>query len=209
MVQVVTHVVTHEGQHGHRITPHRADLALGGGRLLRTQGAADEHAVLPVPGLGHQRHRCLATAAEQDCRDRHTLWVIPFGSQDGALRHRSAVPRIRVRRFGLGLPQDPILALPVDQVLRLALQSFPPHVVVVGTRDVGEDGVAGFDGLHGVRVRAPVGARCHTEEAELRVDRVQTAVLAKTHPGDVVTQSLCAPTGNGRLDHGEVGLAAG
>ncbi len=64
------------------------------------------------------------------------------------------------------------------------------------------------DGLHRVRVGAPVGAGRDAEEAELGVDRVEPAVLAESHPGDVVTDGLGAPARDGGLQHREVGLAA-
>ena len=49
----------------------------------------------------------------------------------------------------------------------------------------------------------------HAEEAGLRVDRVQAAVGADLHPGDVVADGLDLPARDGRLHHREVGLAAG
>ena len=208
VLEVVADVVAEERQHRHRVAAHGADLALGGGGLLGTQGGADEHAVLPVAGLGDQRHRGLAAAAEQDRRDRHALRVVPLRRQRRALRDRGAVARVRVRRLGFRLPQDPVVALPVDQVVGLALQALPPHVAVVGLGDVGEDGVARRDGLHRVGVGVPVGARRDAEEAELGVDGVEPAVLAEPHPGDVVADGLGAPAGDGRLQHREVGLAA-
>ena len=105
--------------------------------------------------------------------------------------------------------RGPVVALPVDEVVGLALQALPPHVAVVGQRDVGEDGVARRDGLHGVGVGLPVGAGRDAEEAELGVDGVEPAVLAEAHPGDVVADGLGAPARDRRLQHREVGLAAG
>ena len=208
MLAVVADVVAEERQHGHRVAADGADRALGGGGLLAAQRGTDEDSVLPVAGLGHQGHRGLASAAEQDRRDRHATGVVPLRRQRGALRHRGAVPRIGMRRSGSGL-RCPVAAFPIHEVLRVALQALPPHAAVIGQRDVGEDGVAAGDGLHRVRVGTPVGSGCHPEEAELRVDRIQPAVLAESHPGDVIAKGFGTPTGDGRLDHREIGLAAG
>src|SRR5699024_4683240 len=49
----------------------------------------------------------------------------------------------------------------------------------------------------------------HPEEAGLGVDGPQSALVVETHPGDVVTDGLDLPSGDGRLEHGEVGLATG
>jgi hypothetical protein len=53
------------------------------------------------------------------------------------------------------------------------------------------------------------GARRHAEEAGLRVHRMQAAVVAEAHPADVVANGFGLPAGQGRLQHGHVGLAAG
>src|SRR5262249_61089794 len=64
-------------------------------------------------------------------------------------------------------------------------------------------------GLHGVGVRIVRGAGRHAEEASLGIDGVQPSVLAELHPANVVTDGLGLPAGNGRIDHGEIGLATG
>ena len=56
---------------------------------------------------------------------------------------------------------------------------------------------------------AIAGAGRHAEQAVFRVDGVEPAVLAEAHPADVVADGLGLPAGDGRLQHGEVGLAAG
>ncbi len=103
----------------------------------------------------------------------------------------------------------PVAALPVGEVLRVALHLFPPHVAVVGESDVGEQRVALRDGAHRVRVGLPVGARRDAEEPGLRVHRVEPAVFPEAHPCDVVTEGLDPPARDGRLQHRQVGLAAG
>ena len=208
MLAVVAGVVTQERQHGHRVAAHRANGAFRCRGLFTAQGGADEYTVLPVAGLRHQRHRRLAPATEQDRRNRHALGIIPFRCQRGALRHRRAVARVRMRRRVIRGGR-PVLSLPVDQMFRFTLQALPPHVTIVGQRHVGENGVSAGDRLHRVRVGTPVGARRHPEESELRVHRVQPTVLTETHPGDVVTEGFGAPARDCRLQHREVCLAAG
>ncbi len=87
--------------------------------------------------------------------------------------------------------------------------ALPPDVPVVGTGDVREQRVALGDGAHRVRVRGVVGARRDAEQAVLRVHRVQAAVGAVPHPGDVVAERTDVPAGDRRLEHREVRLAAG
>ena len=67
--------------------------------------------------------------------------------------------------------------------------------------------------MQGVGVGFLVGAGSHAEEAVLRVDGIQTAVVANVHPGDIVAHRphLVALLGIhfGRDEHGQVGFAAG
>ena len=53
------------------------------------------------------------------------------------------------------------------------------------------------------------GAGRDAEEAGLGVDRVEAAVVAELHPGDVVADRLDLPALERRDEHREVGLAAG
>ncbi len=53
------------------------------------------------------------------------------------------------------------------------------------------------------------GARRYAEESVLRIDRVQTAIGTELHPRDVVANRFHFPSGNGRNQHRQVGLAAG
>ena len=113
---------------------------------------------------------------------------------------------MRGRRLGLGRP---VVAVPVDRVRRrLAGHALPPDVAVVGLGAVGEDRVA-RDHVDRVRVRARAGAGRDAEEPGLGVDRVQPAVLAELHPGDVVADRLDLPARQRRDHHRQVGLAAG
>ena len=93
-------------------------------------------------------------------------------------------------------------------MLRRRAHLLPPHIAIVGQRDVGIDAVGG-ERLHGVGVGIVRGAGRHAEEAGLRIDGVKPPILAELHPANVVADGLGLPAGNGRVDHGEIGLAAG
>jgi hypothetical protein len=94
-------------------------------------------------------------------------------------------------------------------VRRLLLgDALPPHVAVVGAGDIGEDRVALLDRPHRHGVGRHTGAGGDAEETELGVDGIQPTVGTEAHPGDVVADHFGFPTGNGRLEHREVGLAA-
>lgn len=92
-------------------------------------------------------------------------------------------------------------------VVHFFLQSFPEHPAVAGACHVGEDRVL-EDGPHGVRVRSEAGARRHPEETVFRIDRAKSAFFVESHPSDIVAHALNFITGQGRLHHGQVGLAA-
>ncbi|CVN70124.1 Uncharacterised protein [Streptococcus pneumoniae] len=209
MGQVVAGVVAEERQHGHRVAAHDAHGAGGGRGGLRGEGGALEDAVLPVEGLGHQRHGGLAAAAEQDGVQLHAPRVAVLVGQHVRLLDGRAEPGVRVGGRGAGLGR-PVVAAPVGEVLGdLVRHALPPHAAVVGEGDVGEDGVALGDRAHGVRVGGPAGAGGDAEVAGLRVDHAELAVLAGADPGDVVAQGLGLPALDRGVDEGEVGLAAG
>ena len=49
-----------------------------------------------------------------------------------------------LHRLAVGIDHTglPVVALPVDQVIRrIVADAFPPDIAVIGERDVGEDGV--------------------------------------------------------------------
>src|SRR3712207_4183060 len=124
---------------------------------------------------------------------RSALRVLVLRRQDRALVDRRAEAAVRVAG-GLVALRRPVLLLPAGQVRRGLLgHALPPDVAVVGERDVGEHRVALVDGAHRVGVGVPAGARGDAEEAELGVERVEPAVLAEAHPGDVVAEGLDLP----------------
>mmetsp|Transcript_878 Transcript_878/g.2015 ORF Transcript_878/g.2015 Transcript_878/m.2015 type:complete len:634 (+) Transcript_878:965-2866(+) len=219
VLEIVGHVVAHEGQHRERVAAHHALLAGGRGRGLAAHGGGHVDAFHPVAGLGHQRHGGGAAAAEDEGVDLHAGRVVPGGVQRRVVGggHREAGVRVGgLGAGGLGDLGCPVLALPVDQVgrkglvRRVGLHAFPPHVAVVGQRHVREDHVAVQAG-HAVRVGLVVGARRDTEIAGLGVDGSQRAVGLRLDPGDVVAdgRDLPALEARRRHQHREIGLATG
>ena len=86
----------------------------------------------------------------------------------------------------MGALRRPVLALPVDEMRRRLLRhAFPPHVAVVGQRDVGEDDVF-LQGRHGIEVGLFGGAGGDAEIAVFGVDGAELAIRAGFDPGDVV-----------------------
>ena len=81
--EVVAHVVAAERQHRERVTAQLAEAAERGGGLLGAHGRGDEHAVLPVARLEHQRHGGGAAAAEQERRDRDAFTSSHSGAITG------------------------------------------------------------------------------------------------------------------------------
>ena len=104
VLEVVAHVVAAERQHRHRIVPHLADLADLRGGALRGHRRPDEHAVLPVERLVHQRRQMRAAAAEEDRRDRHAVVVLGAERMRRALRQRRGEAGVRDARRRIGCP---------------------------------------------------------------------------------------------------------
>ena len=214
MAEVFGHVVARERQHGERIAAHDALLARCSGGRLRPHRRGHVNALDPVARFGDQRHGGAAAPTEDEGIDRHAGRVVPLAIERRVVGGGDGEARVRVGGLGARLLCDlgrPVLTLPVDQVGRRFLgHALPPHVAIVGQRDVGEDDVAGERG-HAVGVGGFVGARRDAEVTGLRVDGVQAAIRARLDPRDVVTDGgdLPALEAFGRDQHGKVGLAAG
>ena len=170
MAPVVGHVVATEGQHGEGVVAQRTGLNVGCcSGDLRGHGSTDEHAVCGLVLLGNQRDVACTAATEEDRVNRNTLGCFPVGADDRALRGGNGEAAVRVSSLLAGLG-SPVVTAPVDQMGRnLTVDAFPPHVAIVGQRNVGEDGV-GLRGLHCHGVGLVGGSRCNTEEACLGVD---------------------------------------
>ena len=216
MLEVIAHVVAAERQHGEGIAAHHTLRTKGGSSGFGAHGGSHVDALGPVARFGHQRHGGAATAAEDEGINRHASRIVPGRIQrrvvDG--RHGETGVGVGCLAAGLAVFRRPVLALPVDQVLRgLALvlfHAFPPDVAVIGQGHVGKDHVLVQAG-HAVRVGQRVGARSHAKIAGFRVDCVQLAIRTRLDPGDVVADrgDLPALESRRRHQHGEVGLATG
>ena len=199
VVEVVAGVVADERQHRHRVAAHHADRADRGGGGLRGERGAEEGAVGPVAGLEHQRDGGLAAAAEQDRVDRDAARVVVLRREDVALLDRRAVAAVGVAGQLLGL--SGVQGSPFQEVALAGGFSRPSHQMspssVSATLVKTE--------LPLLMVLMAFGLVCSlvpgrdAEEAVLRVDRPQPAVLADPHPGDVVAEGLDLPARDGRL----------
>ena len=218
MGEVISHVVAAEGQHGHGVATHLADRAGGGRSHLGTDGGTEVHAVNPVKGLEDQRHGGGAASAEDHGADAHTRGIFPVGVDDRTIAGRSGEAAVWVAAedgFALCilLAGGPVLAFPVDEMGGSFLgHAFPPHITIVGQRDIRKDGVA-KDGIHGHGVAVVGGAGSNAEETGFGVDGVEIAIGAGLDPGDVVADTGDFPSFlldlRRRDEHGEVCLAAG
>ena len=151
----------------------------------------------------------LAAAAEEDRVDRDAARVVVLRREDRALLDRRAVAAVRVAGQLLAVGR-PGLALPA-RWRGPAVFSRPSHQ----TSPSSVSATLVKTELPLLMVRIALGLVCSlvpgrdAEEAVLGVDRPQPAVLADPHPGDVVAERLDLPARDGRLEHREVGLAAG
>ena len=190
-----------------RTTP---TCAGGRGGGLGRQRRAHEHAVLPVARLGHQRHGVAAAAAEEDRVERHAVRVVPLrrawcrtarsacSSGEFGWRGQLAVDSgvqscfFQSVRCAGGSPMPSHQMSPSSVSATLVKIELPLAMVRIAFGLVWKS-VPGRD----------------AEEAVLGVDRVEPAVLADADPGDVVADRLDLPARQGRLEHGQVRLAAG
>ena len=207
--EVVAEVVAAERLHRHRVTAHDTDRTGRGGRRFGGHRGTDQHTVGPVARLEHERHQRFAATAEDDRRDRHAacLFSLRRPARTAFGRHREA--RIRMRRGAIA--GDVVVALPVlDR--NAGIETFPPRLLVLGQRDIGEDGFA-IQHRQGIGIGLGTGAGRDAEEARLWIDRPQASVFAGRHPADVVAHGPHLPAGLaitlGRNQHGQIGLAAG
>ena len=216
MLEVVTHVVAAEREDCERVATDLTDLRgvnRRGSRDFGTHDGAEEHAVVPAEGLVNQRNGGRTTATEEDCRDRHACRIFPFLGNAGALLGRSGEASVRVSHFfalrSLVLRESVTgLALPVNELaLSRVADAFPPHVAVFSESAVRVDRVL-FSRDKSVLVGFCRSTRGNAEEAGFRVDGVETAILTKLHPSNVVTDGFDLPARDSRDEHGEVRLTA-
>src|SRR5690349_6489849 len=97
MSEVIAHVVAAERQHSHRVATKLSDFARSRCRGFAAGGGAEERAVLPVEGFGHERHDAATTSAEQDGVDWNALGIFPLGRDRRTLLGRSGEARVGMR----------------------------------------------------------------------------------------------------------------
>src|SRR3990167_7723997 len=129
MPEIVAHVITAEGEHGHRVSSYHTYLVSGGSSGLRTGSGTREYAVLPVKALYHQGYKLCPSCSKDYRRDGHTLGVIEFPRECGAVIYRYCEP-------GIGMccicvqGTIPGFTLPVHHILWYgAVYPFPPGLV--------------------------------------------------------------------------------
>src|ERR1700732_2814084 len=116
MPEIIAHVVTTKGKHGHGIAPGDSHGAGGSSRSFRGKSRADKYAVLPVARLIYQRGDMRPPAAEDNRGYRYAFGIFPMGRNRRRLSGRDRVARIRLRRGPHA--RIPFFAFPVDQFLR-------------------------------------------------------------------------------------------
>ena len=217
MLEVVRDRIAHEGFHCHGVVTEHADGARRRSRRFGRHDGADEHAVVPIPRLIHERSRGRSSAAEHDGGEGHARLGAELGGDAGAVLRGSGeagvgvgggvfAVRVHGRRPGFARPV-------IQEFGRVLRELFPPHGVVRGVvRHVGEDGAL-LGGSERIEVGVLVGAGRDAEETVFGVRRPQPAVFADADPRDVVADGRDLITllsvffgGN---EHGEVGLTAG
>lgn len=165
----------------------------------------------PIKGLEDQWHGVGSATSKNNRIDGYPLWVLPSGVDVRALLGWSGEAGVGVRGKS-SASWRPVLAGPIDQVIRSTGESFPPNASLIGQCDVGEDGVF-RECVHGTWVGLPRGPWSDSKETGLWVDRMQFAGLARPQPSDVIAHEGRFPAGLLVLiwgnDHGQVGFSAG
>ena len=171
----------------------------------------------PVEGLIYQRSGGCTTAAEDDSGNRYTFRIVEFRRQARAVLCRRGKSGVRVSQltaFSDEFRTIYLLASPLSCInRRILIQLFPPNsVVCIVQSNVGEDG-ARLGASQSIRVGVVIGTRSNAEEAVFRIDCVQSAILARLHPSDIIAdcEYLVAILliAFRRNQHSQVGLAAG
>ncbi len=213
VLEIIAHMIADEGPHGHGIAADHAHGAGGGSGGLRGHDGAYEHAVVPIAGLIDQGRALGAAAAEDDGRQGHSIGILPVIRDAGAILRGRGKAGIGMGDLGVGAVIMR-LAGPVQQALgRLLGETLPPDGLVDGIqRHIGEDRIASGAG-QSIGIAVGIGAGGNAEEAGLRVDGIELAVLANTQPCNIVAQRPDMITLLGKIirggHHGQIGLAAG
>ena len=209
MLEVITHVVSAERQHGKRVAADGSGFEVQSGcRNFGTDNGSHKNTVIPAHCFVNKRNSRRTASSEQECGNRNSVRIFPFVGNRRAVGSFCSEAGIRMSRFFCG-SFCPDITFPVDQFFaRFGFHTFPPDITVFGQSHVGENGVF-FDGVHGVRVRAHGCSGGNAEESGFGVDGVETSVFAELHPGNIISDGFDFPAGDGRNQHGQVCFSAG
>lgn len=92
--KVITHVVTAERNHRHRIATNLTD---GNGRCrrhFRSHRCTDVHSGTPIKGLKYQRHGRGTPTAKHNRADWYAIWIFPGRIYGRALRSKRGEARV-------------------------------------------------------------------------------------------------------------------
>ena len=203
---VLADVVAGERPHREGVAAQFAEDALGGRGAFGCHRCTEVHAVRPRARFGDEGHGVRAASSEHNRVDDDSARVGPFARRSRALVHRHGEAGVGVRG-GDSAGRSPLGSGPVDEVVGLVFgEPLPPHIAVVGQRDVGEHGVPP-ECLDRDGVGRVAGAGSNPEQSRFGVERAQQPVVINPHPDDVVAQGLDLPPRQCRLHHREVSLS--
>src|SRR5262249_20562760 len=106
MCEVLPHVVSAEGKHGHGIAAEEPYFPGCGSSGFAAGGCSEQCSVLPVEGLGYKRDDTRPASSKEGGVDRKDSGIFPFFRNDGALlgRRREACVRVGGGASGLRIP---------------------------------------------------------------------------------------------------------
>ncbi|OPZ96483.1 MAG: hypothetical protein BWY71_01916 [Planctomycetes bacterium ADurb.Bin412] len=158
MLEVVRHIVAAERQHGHRVAPDFALLAVLSGGPFAGHRRADIHTVRPVVGLINQRGQVGTAAAKDNRGDVDPVMMFDPERMRRTLHKGGCKPAVGMGTFdGIALfvfhPRLPGPALPIQCSFRrrFSIAIFPPDSAVGIEHDVGKDSIL-FDGGNGAGI---------------------------------------------------------
>src|SRR3954447_15114711 len=102
MAEVVTHVISAEGQHCHGIAAHFADRACGGRCRFRAHGGSYVNARTPVECLVNEGHGSGPSSSENNGADGNALRILPSWIDGWTLRGGRCKPGVRMGRLSAG-----------------------------------------------------------------------------------------------------------
>src|SRR5579863_6323711 len=102
--EVIAHVISAKGEHGHGIAAQGADFGGDGSGGFAAGGGSEESSVLPIERFGDEGNDAAAASAEKNGVDGHAFGIFPFGRDYGALAGAGSKPGIgmgcRAARLG-------------------------------------------------------------------------------------------------------------